>query len=641
MIDMLNNDSFQILLAINVIAAIGMNLVYVTGQLNVGQAAFFAVGAYTTAVLDAEWGWSLWQALPAAALMAAAVATPIAIGANRVRGAYLIMGTMAAGEVVRVAISNIESLGGLQGYSGQRPIEVTAAYVTLLAVLVVAVAIMASPTGLRMRSIFDDEDAAAAAGVHTRRVKIAAVVMSAAIVGVAGGVMSKFLLFIAPRNFGITVSFNIALYTLLGGTHSLLGALVGAFAITYGLDVLRNVEDIGWIPGVFGWADTWRIVIYGLAVVAIMIRRPEGLISRRLGLWLTQPFSGLGEGWRSWATTWRTARSRASTPGPADPESSAPGPADPGPAESGAGGGSAGNAGTGQTAGRPPRAGGSPRASGSFAGPAGATSAVPALSVRGVSHRFGGLVALNDVDLEVAPGELIALIGANGAGKSTLINVIAGHYRCQQGAIELGGRSLVGLPAASRTRLGLARTFQQTRPFAHLTTAETLQLGSFASAGRDAPTTGELLETFQLADKKSQLPASLTLSQQRRIDIARAFASRPSVLFLDEPSVGFNAQERTELAALLRKLRASGTAIVLVDHNLDLALGVADRAVVLDFGSVIAAAEPREILNNQAVRAAYLGPTADKVELHDGEPRPEASAETSTEPSGDAPENRP
>ncbi len=202
MIDILTNESFLILLAIYMVAAVGMNLVYITGQLNLGQAGFLAIGAYTLAVVEVTWSWPLPLALLAGAATAGLVALPIAFGANRVRGIYLIMGTLAVGEVVRVSIQNIDAVNGVQGYSGHGPVSVAAVASTLVLVVAVATVLMASPLGLRMRSIFDDEDAAAAAGVATRRVKVLAVVLSAAVVGIAGGLLAKYLLFIAPATSG-------------------------------------------------------------------------------------------------------------------------------------------------------------------------------------------------------------------------------------------------------------------------------------------------------------------------------------------------------------------------------------------------------------------------------------------------------
>lgn len=553
MIDILSNESFLILLAIHVIAAIGMNLVYVTGQLNLGQAAFLAVGAYTTAVLEVEFGLDLWLALPMSALVAALVAVPVAIGANRVRGVYLIMGTLAAGEVVRVAISNIDSLGGIQGYSGQGPVSLFDTIVTLIVVLLAAIMVMASPFGLRMRAIFDDEDAAAAVGVNTRLIKISSVLISAATVAVAGGLLAKFLLFVAPRDFGVAVSFAIALYTLIGGVHSLAGAVVGAFAITYLLEVMRNIEDLGWVPPSLHWIDSWRLVIYGVLVIAVMWQLPEGIISRRFGIRLSRPFRSirhrLGE--------------RSGSQGMVHPKP--------------------------------------------FSVNRAPASDEPILAARNIRHSFGGLMALDDASLEVYDRELLALIGANGAGKSTLIDVIAGRYACQEGDVVISGKSVRHTKAHHRTASGISRTFQALRPLEHLTVAESIRLGSFAGPSSRKASVDDILELFGLEHHKDQLPSELTLSAQRRVGIARAYASAPRVIFLDEPSAGLNLEERRELGVLIEELRQLGSSVVLVDHNLDLALGIADRVVVLDHGKVIAVGPPQEIIENPLVQEAYLG----------------------------------
>jgi len=563
MIGILSNESFLILLAISTISAIGMNLVYITGQLNLGQAGFLAIGAYTTAVLEVEFGLGLWLTLPASALIAALVAVPVAIGANRLRGIYLIMGTLAAGEVIRVSISNMEFLGGVQGYSGQSPVDLSQALVTLAIILAIAVSIMASPLGLKMRSIFDDEDAAAACGVNTRLVKILAVLISAAVVAVAGGLLAKFLLFIAPRDFGITVSFTIALYTLLGGVQSLVGAVVGAFGITLMLEVLRNIEGISWIPASLHWADSWRFVIFGVIIIVVMWRWPEGIISRQGGIRMSRPFRPIRDGLSRFFRIIRFGNF-------GDPEV------------------------------RELLLAARTR-------PMRDRSDKPILSATNITYSFGGLVAVDGASLEVYERELVALIGANGAGKSTLINVIAGRYRCQDGDIVLDGASICGLKAYQRCARGISRTFQTLRPLAHLTADESVRLGSFASVLSDGTTAEHVLELFDLEQYRDDLPSRLSLAVQRRVGIARAYASLPQVIFLDEPSAGLNAAERTELGTLIERLRELGSSVVLVDHNLDLALGIADRVVVLDQGQVIATGSPKEIIADERVQEAYLG----------------------------------
>ena len=547
MIDLFTNESFLFLLIINIIAALGMHLVYATGQLNLGQAGFLAIGAYTAAVTDKVLDWPLAANLLASAFVAAFIALPIALGANRVRGIYLIMGTLAVGEIVQITIGNIDALGGLQGYSGITPVSLGEVVIVFLLVLAGVVALMASPLGLQMRAIFDDEDAAAAAGVATRRVKVTAVVLSAAVVGIAGGLMAKWLLFIAPRNFGIDVSFRIALFTLIGGVHSVIGSLVGAFSVTTLLELLRTLGSNRALPFWVQWVGPWRLVIYGILVMVLMAFRPEGLISRQWALIRTQR-------WRHW---WRARK-------------------------------------------QPPESGQRPA-------PAASANSTELLRLEAISHHFGGLAALQDVSLSVSKGEILALIGANGAGKTTLINVVSGRHPCQEGHIWLQQQELTLYRPERRAWAGISRTFQTVRPFAHLTVGEHIELGRLARHGRWSPTAAEILALIGLPDKVDALPETLTLGEQRRLEIGRAIASGPWLIFLDEPSVGMNEAERQELAALIQQVRQQGMAVVLIDHNLDLALSLADRVVVLDFGQIIAAGLPREVVRDPQVRAAYLG----------------------------------
>ena len=415
---------------------------------------------------------------------------------------------------------------------------------TLAVVVVLATLLMASPIGLTMRSIFDDEDAAAAAGVATRRVKIASVVVSAAVVGVAGGLLAKFCRYVAPdESLGILVSFAIALYTLIGGTHSILGALAGAFAVAYPARAAPSGRrHLAWVPAALDFLAAWRFVVYGVLVMVLMAVLPEGLVTRRMALRLTAPAR----------VVVRRIMLRNEPVGPPGPEVDRPEP--------------------------------------------GGTL----LEIGEVSHRFGGVQALDDVTFSVAAGEILALVGANGAGKSTLIDVVAGRRRCQQGSIRLGGEELTGLRPEARVHAGVARTFQSVRMFGHLTVEEVVRLGRRAARRRRPPGVDELLALVDLEGRREHLPGSLTLAEQRRLEVARAVASAPAIVLLDEPSVGMNLEERTELADLVRAIRDRGTTVVVVDHNLDLVLGVADRVVVLDFGRVLAVGPPDQVYRRPA-----------------------------------------
>ena len=544
MIDVFQNDAFRFFLLFNMLVALGMYVVYSTGQLSLGQAGFAAVGAYAGSYVDVKLGWPLVPVLLAAAAAAALVAIPVAFGANRVRGLYLVMGTLAVTEVVRVSLSNLDAVGGIQGIHGMEPSGVLEMAVVLALAIGGVAWLMASPLGLEMRAIFDDEDAAAAAGVSTRTVKIIAVVAGAALTGIAGALFARYLSFIRPDLFGIGLSFSIALYVLIGGVHSLAGPLVGAFLITYLLEVLNRMQQFG-LPPVLDFASPWRFAIYGGLVMAVMAVRPEGLLTRGAVRSLLAPLRR------------RVRRLRASAHAAATPARL-------------------------WTAGE------------------GA-----ALEVVGVGHRFGGLVALEDVAFTIRPAEIVALLGANGAGKTTLINVVAGRLPLQRGSLRLSGASLGLLPAHRRTRLGVSRTFQSVRVFGHLTVGENVRLGLRAARDRARLPLGWLIELTGAPPEA--LARDLTLVSQRRVEIARAVASSPLVLLLDEPSAGMNERERGELAQIIRSLRDLGIAVVLVDHNVDLALGIADRIVVLDFGLVIAEGVPDAIRRDERVRAAYLG----------------------------------
>ncbi len=563
MIDILTNESFLFLLALSIIAALGMNIVYATGQLNLGQAGFMAVGAYTAAVTDNVWDWPFVASLGAGAVAAGLVALPVAWGANRIRGIYLIMGTLAVGELVRITIGNVDSIGGLQGYFGITPATLRQATAVLITTIAFTTALMSSSFGLRMRSIFDDEDAAAAAGVPTRRVKITAVVISAAVVGLAGGVMAKWLLFIAPHNFGLELSFRIALFSLIGGVHSVLGAIFGAFFVTYLLELLRVLGGSEATPAWLQFVGPWRQVIYGTFIMVLMAVRPEGIISRQWDLAITRPFRLLKLNLRP--------SSREEAPSP--PQNKRPL--------------ASGFTGTGN----------------------GESSSAPILYIDQVSHRFNGIVALSNLSLVVNASEIVALIGANGAGKTTLINVVCGRYKLQDGSIRLHGSELSTVAADQRVKAGISRTFQSVRMFAHLTVEENLRLGKMASGERETPSIHELIKLLGLMGKRNSLPDSLTLAEQRKLEIGRAVASSPAVVFLDEPSVGMNELERAELASLIKEVSGWGTAVVLVDHNLDLAFTLADRVAVLDFGALLAEGTPGRIVNDPLVRQAYLGRT--------------------------------
>nr|WP_179670168.1 ABC transporter ATP-binding protein [Nocardioides thalensis] len=239
--------------------------------------------------------------------------------------------------------------------------------------------------------------------------------------------------------------------------------------------------------------------------------------------------------------------------------------------------------------------------------------------------KFGGLTALDDVSFDINEGEILGLIGPNGAGKTTCFNAITGVYRPTSGAIRFNGRSLAGMRKHQITKLGIARTFQNIRLFPTMTALENVLVGADAQhktgmlsalfrlprhrreeqEGHDKAM--ELLRFMGLGKRADELAANLSYGNQRRLEIARAMATGPKLICLDEPAAGFNPAEKVELMNLIRKVRDRGYTVLLIEHDMKLVMGVTDRIVVLEFGRKIAEGTPAEIRDNPAVIAAYLG----------------------------------
>lgn len=247
------------------------------------------------------------------------------------------------------------------------------------------------------------------------------------------------------------------------------------------------------------------------------------------------------------------------------------------------------------------------------------------LEIIDLTVRFGGVTALNKVNLHVSEGEIAALIGPNGAGKTTVFNITTGYYQPTEGSVLVDGENIVGLKPHKIARKGLARTFQNIRLFGDMTAKENIATAAdamsktglidaligtprsrraeqFSMARAD-----ELLELVGLKHRGGQLARNLPYGDQRRLEIARALALNPKVLLLDEPAAGFNPQEKEDLGILIRKIRDTGYAVLLIEHDMSLVMKISDRVSVLDFGQKIAEGTPSEIQGNQHVIDAYLG----------------------------------
>ncbi len=554
-----------------------LSLVVVTGrggQISLGQAAYAGLGALFTALLAAGRFPGL-PRLPELAALAVAVLLVAPLGlltgwpAISRRGLALALATFAVGVGVSrfvfaqpYAVSGL-SLGRPAGFDGDRAYYVLELFL-LAAALLATHALRRGRTGRALAAMRDHEAGASAAGVHVPSLKLLAFVAGAALAALGGGMLGMGLRAFDPGAYDPVRGLLWFAAVVVLGADSTLGALAAA-ALLVGLDA-----------GARGGVAAALI-----GVLAVLVGRFPGgpyealrTAGGRLRLRRRAVLTPLGE----------RVRSRL---GPADRR---PAPADGAPTSPGA-------PGPGHES-RTGGAGGNPETPAEGRVPPHTPAPAPTLTARHLHARYDGFTALDGVDLDVLPGRVTAIVGPNGAGKSTLFHCLAGTHRASHGQVLVGGRDITRLTAHARTRLGIARTFQQLAVFPSLTVAENVRVGAEQGRVTDPGAVERALRLLALAGPVRALPAAdLPTGTLRRVELARALAGSPRVLLLDEPAAGLDTVEVTALTKVLKALAADGTALLVVEHDLDLVADLADVVHVMTAGRIVASGPPARVLD--------------------------------------------
>ncbi|MGJ7572855.1 branched-chain amino acid ABC transporter ATP-binding protein/permease [Variovorax sp. RB2P76] len=546
--------------ALFAIVGIGLNvLLGLTGQMSFGHVGFYAIGAYAVAILTSKAGWSFWAAWPAGALIAGAMGALLALPALRAKGPYLAMITIAFGFIVEHAIVEARDLtggqNGIMGIAGPSLFGLAQGEraAAMLAVLTAGVALVAFALlsrggwGAAMRAVRDSETAAESIGLDPLRIKTVAFALSALCAGAAGGLFAPLSGFVTPHTFGFGQSILFVLVVMIGGAGSVAGPVVGALVVALLPEVLASLEE-------------YRLLFFGLLLLVVLWAAPDGAA----GLWRRVMAPVLA----------RFARQSAPLPLRAD------------------------------ATGLPPRA------PGALGAP---------IRTEGLTMQFGGVRAVSDLAFGTHAGGITSLIGPNGAGKTTVLNMLSGFYRPTGGGFRLGETPLQGLRAFRIARAGVARTYQTSQLFGSLSVEDNVALAlgrgtlgpllgarRYRSAAARAQAR-QLLAFCGYAGSPDAPAADLAHVDRRLVEIARALATSPQALLLDEPAAGLSREDKTQLAALLQRIAAAGIGVLLVEHDMELVMGISDHLVVLDAGQRLAVGDVAAIQADPAVRKAYLG----------------------------------
>jgi branched-chain amino acid transport system permease protein len=624
--------------AIYIIAAMGLAIFTgYTGLFSLGHAAFMAVGAYTAAILTYFYHWPLLPALLVGMIVSVLVSVVVGYPTLRakLRSDYFAIATLGFGEALKVVLENLDLTQGARGLPGiQKLADPVNTAVWMVLTIWLCRNFLRSTYGRKIIAIGQDPVAAEMIGIRLLPNQMLSLAISAACAGLSGGLLAHYITFIQPAIFSMDLSSVLTAGVVCGG----MGSLTGPFVAT-ALFVV--------VPELFRGLALWRLVLYGVLLVVIMNLRPKGLFGHEelslsnlpklfmivgltvgltigagfykdyvqewgeiaawllaavvtLGATLAINYAGHGLAWflrpvlpRLGAVWDRNVTGFVRVFGGRTPQT-APVVAPPSP------------------------------------DPA-VPLDQPLLRIRGLSKRFGGVVAVDEVDFDVWPGQVVGLIGPNGSGKTTLFNLMSGVYPVDSGSVLFGGRELAGQPPTNIVLGGISRTFQNIRLFSGMTVLENVQTALhragdygllaalvqwpwtvWVTEERLRTSALDLLDLLELRAHADRVAGTLPYGLQRKLEIARALALQPTLLLLDEPAAGMNPRESLELVALLRRVhQLRQLTIILIEHHMDVVMNLCERITVLNFGKKIAEGTPGEIQANPLVLEAYLG---DKVE---------------------------
>jgi branched-chain amino acid transport system permease protein len=552
---------------IGLYAIVTLGLVLLTGVAGLtsfGQAAFVGVGAYTAAFLAVKMGVSPWLTLWVG--IALAIVSALVLGAITLRmsGHYLPLATISWGLALYYTMGNMDWLGKYDGLLGVptitfagwdlgtgRGLHVLIWAIALAAALAITHLLDSRP-GRAIRALKSGSTMAEAMGISTFRYKLIAFVVAAVLAAISGWLFAHFQRTVNPTPFSLAKGIEYLFMVVLGGVGHVWGAFLGSAVVRLVDDQLQVL-----LPKLIGTSGNFETIVFGIVLVVVLKYSPEGLWS-----WVGRLLPAAPR-----VRNWQGAAALPARDKPARGEL--------------------------------------------------------LLDVQAVRKEFGGLVAVNDVSFQVRAGDIVGLIGPNGAGKSTTFNLVTGLLALTRGSVHFRGQPVAGLASRAIARLGVSRTFQHVKMVPEMTVLENVALGGYlrSSSGtlramlrldraeekRLYAEAERQLARIGMADKMHELAGNLALGPQRLMEIARALATDPALLLLDEPAAGLRHKEKQALGDVLRQLKAEGMSLLLVEHDMDFVMGLTDRIVVMEFGTKLMEGTPAEVQASPAVRAAYLG----------------------------------